>query len=73
MFCADCLIMVYICTKFHKNILNGFRVMERTRFVTDRQTDTVTELQTDKQTTMDVSLGGGEGGHNSMTPTLLIH
>ena len=34
--------MVYICTKFHENILNGIRVMERTREVnrrTDRQTD----------------------------------
>ena len=25
--------MVYICTKFHENILNGIRVMERTRKV----------------------------------------
>ena len=24
--------MVYICTKFHEHILNGFRVMERTQF-----------------------------------------
>ena len=34
--------MVYICTKFHENILNGIRVMELTRKVngrTDRQTD----------------------------------
>ena len=23
--------MIYICTKFHENILNGIRVMERTR------------------------------------------
>ena len=23
--------IVYICTKFHENILNGIRVMERTR------------------------------------------
>ena len=29
-----------ICTKFVENKLNGLRVMERTRFVTDRQTDT---------------------------------
>ena len=34
--------MVYICTKFHENILNGIRVMERTRKVngrTDGRTD----------------------------------
>ena len=24
--------MVYMCTKFHEHILNGFRVMERTQF-----------------------------------------
>ena len=24
--------MVYICTKFHENILNGIKVIERTRF-----------------------------------------
>ena len=42
MFSAHCLMMVYICTKFHENILNGIRVMERTRKVngrTDRRTD----------------------------------
>ena len=26
------LIMIYICIKFHENILKGFRVMERTQF-----------------------------------------
>ena len=34
--------MVYICTKFHENILNGNRVMEQTLKVngwTDRQMD----------------------------------
>ena len=31
--------MVYIYTKFHENILNGIRVMERTRKVNDRRTD----------------------------------
>ena len=38
--------MVYICTKFHENILNGIRVMERTREVngrTDRRTDRWTD------------------------------
>ena len=27
------------CTKFHRKIFNGFQVIERTRFVTDRRTD----------------------------------
>ena len=31
--------LVNIPVKFHRDILNGFRVTERTRFVTDRQTD----------------------------------
>ena len=38
--------MVYICIKFHENILNGIRVVERTRKVngqTDRQTDRRTD------------------------------
>ena len=30
LFSAHHLIMIYICTKFHENILKGFRVMERT-------------------------------------------
>ena len=32
------LMLLYICVKFHENILNGFWVTERTRFC-DRQTD----------------------------------
>ena len=26
---CNCLIMVYICTKFHENILNGIKVIEQ--------------------------------------------
>ena len=33
LFSAHRLMMVYICTKFHENILNGIRVMELTRKV----------------------------------------
>ena len=55
-------------TKFRKNISTGFRVMERTRFLTDRRTDTQSE--TDRQTFMGITkclpwrlgLGGGGGG-----------
>ena len=43
---AHCLIMVYIYTKFHENILNGNRVMERTRKV-DGWTDGRTDERTD--------------------------
>ena len=38
--------MVYICTKFHENILNGIRVMEQTRKV-NGGTDGQTARQTD--------------------------
>ena len=31
--------LVNIPVKFHRDILNGFRVTERTRFLTDRRTD----------------------------------
>ena len=39
LFSAHCLVVLYICIKFHENISKGFRAFERTRFVTDRQTD----------------------------------
>ena len=38
--------MVYICTKFHQNILNDIRVMERTRKV-NRRTDERPDRRTD--------------------------
>ena len=28
----NCRIVVYICTNFHENILDGIKVIERTRF-----------------------------------------
>ena len=31
LFSAHRLIMVYICTKFHENILHGIKLIERTR------------------------------------------
>ena len=33
------LMLIDICIKFHEYSLSGFQVIERTRFVTDRQTD----------------------------------
>ena len=29
---AHCLMEFHICTRFHENILNGFRIIEQTRF-----------------------------------------
>ena len=49
--------MVYICTKFHENILNGIRVMERTRKVNGRTDGRPDNGQTDRQT--DRRTGGG--------------
>ena len=42
--------LIDICIKFHEYSLSGFQVIERTRFVTDRQTDRQTDGQTDGQT-----------------------
>ena len=47
--------LIDICIKFHEYSLSGFQVIERTRFVTDRQTD--------RQT-------GGRPGKNNMSPDL---
>ena len=32
-FSANCLIMLYICTKFHENISKGLRVTQLTQFL----------------------------------------
>ena len=54
MFFAHRLMMVYICTKVHENILNGIRVMERTRKVNGRM-----DVRTDRRT---------DGGHDIIRP-----
>ena len=51
--------MVYICTKFHENILNGIRVMEQTRKVNGR-----TDRHPDRPT---------DGGHNIIGPVFDGH
>ena len=58
---AHHLMLIYICIKFHEYSLSGFQVIERTRFVTDRQTDRRTDRQTDRQT-------DGRPGKNNMSP-----
>ena len=37
--------LIDICIKFHEYSLRGFQVIERTRFVTDRQTDRQTDAR----------------------------
>ena len=53
LFSAHWLKLLYIHSKFRGNILDGFRVRQRTRFVTDRHrridTDRWTDRQTDRQ------------------------
>ena len=44
------LMLIDICIKFGEYSLSGFQVIERTRFVTERQTDRRTDGQTDRQT-----------------------
>ena len=39
--------LIDVCIKFREYSSNGFQVIERTRFVTDRQTDGQTDGQTD--------------------------
>ena len=53
--------LIDICIKFHVYSLSGFQVIERTRFVTDRQTDGRTDRRTDRQTDR-------RPGKNNMSP-----
>ena len=39
------LMLIDICMKFRDDSLRGFQVIERTRFVTDRQTDRQTDAR----------------------------
>ena len=41
------LMLIDICMTFHEDSFRCFQVTERTRFVTDRQTDGQTDRQTD--------------------------
>ena len=50
---AHCLMLIDICMKFGEDSIRDFQVTERTRFVTDRQTD----IRTD-----------GRPGKNNMSP-----
>ena len=39
LYSARCLMLLYICVKFHENISNGFELQSGHDFVTDRRTD----------------------------------
>ena len=56
---ACCLMLLYICVKFHENISNVFGVTERTRFC-DRQTDRRPEQKQD----VSQPYGGAGGGRH---------
>ena len=62
---AHCLMLIDICMKFREDSLRGFQVTERTRFVTDRQTDVRTDGCTGKN---NMSPNPEGGRHNSYAP-----
>ena len=56
------LMLIDICMKFREDSLRGFQVTKRTRFVTDRQTDILTDGRPGKTTICLPTLRGGGGG-----------
>ena len=58
------LMLIDICIKYREYSLSGFQVIERTRFVTDRQTDRQTDGQTDGRTDRQTDARG----KNNMSP-----
>ena len=58
------LMLIDICMKFCEDSFRGFQVTERTRFVTDRQTDRQADRWTpgEKQYVSQTFGGGGGGG-----------
>ena len=56
------LMLIDICIKFRGYSLSGFQVIERTRFVTDRQTDGQTDRRTLGKNNMSPDPKGGR--HN---------
>ena len=61
---AHRLMLIDICMKFREDSFRGFQVTERTRFVTDRQTDRQKDIRTpgEKQY-VSQPFGGGGGRH----------
>ena len=61
--------LIDICIKFREYSLSGFQVTERTRFVTDRQTNG----RPGKNNMSPDPKGGGGGGGNIINPIDAIH
>ena len=69
--------LIDICIKFREYSLSGFQVMERTRFVTDRQTDGQIDRRTDGQTDRrpgksNMSPDPKGGRHNYADPIIIV-
>ena len=63
------LMLIDICMKFREDSLRGFQVTERTRFVTDRQTDG----RTDRRPGKNNMSPNPSGGDIMMTGLTLTH
>ena len=61
---AHRLMLVNIPVKFHRDILNGFRVTERTRFVTDRWTEGQTDRRPGQKQYVSDPFGGRHNFHD---------
>ena len=61
--------LIDICIKFREYSLSGFQVIERTRFVTDRQTDGQTDGRTGKN---NMSPDPEGGRHNYMRLSCML-
>ena len=64
------LMLINICIRYREYSLRGFQVIERTRFVTDRQTDGQTDRQTDRQTDGQTDRQTDARGKTICLPTL---
>ena len=64
------LMLINICIRYREYSLRGFQVIERTRFVTDRQTDGQTDGQTDRRTDRQTDRRTDARGKTICLPTL---
>ena len=62
--------LIDICIKFHEYSLSGFQVIERTRFVTDRQTDGQTDGRPGKN---NMSPDPKGGRHNTVNASMILN
>ena len=69
---AHHLMLIDSCIKFHEYSLSGFQVIERTRFVTDRQTDGQTDRRTGKNNMSPDPKGGRHNLQRAITPKYIF-